>query len=173
MNVQQRRAKILALLKDAQVPVSASALAERLCVSRQIIVGDVALLRASGSHISATPRGYVYEKPEATQAFPFEGTLACKHTSEQLKEELYTIVDFGGYIFDVIIDHPLYGQIAGQLNIASRHDVDLFLEKITVENNARPLSALTGGIHLHRVGCRDKNTFSLIRNALEAKGIAL
>ena len=52
-----RRAAIGEILAQARAPVSAAALARRLAVSRQIIVGDVALLRAAGADILATPRG--------------------------------------------------------------------------------------------------------------------
>ena len=63
MNASQRRAHILDYLRAAQAPLSATALAQRLSVSRQIIVGDVALLRASGEGVTATPRGYVLDRP--------------------------------------------------------------------------------------------------------------
>ncbi|MDE8735186.1 transcription repressor NadR [Eubacteriales bacterium DFI.9.88] len=169
MDANKRRSQILALLKKSQMPVSASSLAEQLSVSRQIIVGDVAILRASGAHISATPRGYVYE--EEASAFPYEGLLACRHSPDQLQEELYTIVDYGGFVIDVTIEHPLYGQLSGPLNIGSRYDVDLFIEKVEAAENAKPLSVLTGGIHLHRIGCKDSAVFSLIKEKLDEKGI--
>ena len=169
MDANKRRSQILALLKKSQMPVSASSLAEQLSVSRQIIVGDVAILRASGAHISATPRGYVYE--EEASAFPYEGLLACRHSPDQLREELYTIVDYGGFVIDVTIEHPLYGQFSGALNLGSRYDVDLFLKQVREEDNAKPLSILTNGVHLHRIGCRDKETFDRIRNSLEDKKI--
>lgn len=169
MDAKERRNRILAKLQGCDTPISASSLAEELSVSRQIIVGDVALLRASGAHISATPRGYIYEQ-EASE-FPYEGLLACRHTTAQLEDELYTIVDFGGFVIDVTIEHPLYGQLSGPLNLGSRYDVDLFIEKVLAEENAKPLSVLTGGVHLHRIGCRDQAAFSLIRQQLTEKNI--
>ena len=96
LNAKARRKEILNTLRGSDVPVSASSLAQQLAVSRQIIVGDVALLRASGEKIASTPRGYIFEDPSSA-AFPFEGLIACCHAPEQLQEELYTIVDFGGY----------------------------------------------------------------------------
>ena len=68
MNAKERRQAILEQLKRAEKPVSATALARQYGVSRQIIVGDVALLRAGGEPISATPRGYVLDR---------EGTGCC------------------------------------------------------------------------------------------------
>ena len=57
MNAAQRRNLILEYLSAGERPQSAAALAQRLSVSRQVIVGDVALLRAGGAGITATPRG--------------------------------------------------------------------------------------------------------------------
>ena len=59
MNADSRRKEILQLLERQSGPLSAGRLAGRLGVSRQIIVGDIALLRASGTDITATPRGYI------------------------------------------------------------------------------------------------------------------
>lgn len=58
MHAQERRQEILKLLHQSAHPISASALAERFSVTRQVIVGDIALLRSSGADILATPRGY-------------------------------------------------------------------------------------------------------------------
>lgn len=170
MDAATRRQEILTTLRGADTPVSASSLARQLSVSRQIIVGDVALLRASGEKIASTPRGYVFDERSAT-AFPCEGLIACCHTPEQLQEELYTIVDFGGYVMNVMIEHPLYGQLSGTLNLGSRYDVDLFLKQVADETMARPLSVLTNGVHLHRIGCRDEETLDRIRQSLEEKNI--
>lgn len=169
MKAKERRTEILNTLKNSSTPVSASALAQQLSVSRQVIVGDVALLRASGLKISATPRGYIIEE-DPTDAFPFTGLLATKHSSEDTRDELYTIVDYGGYVLNVIIEHPIYGQLTGPLDIASRHDVDLFMESLTSRKEAMPLSTLTGGVHFHKIGCRSEQNFELIRKALEDKG---
>ena len=59
MDAAGRRRAIARALEDARRPVAASVLGERFGVSRQIVVGDVALLRAAGLEITATPRGYV------------------------------------------------------------------------------------------------------------------
>ena len=62
MHSDERRKAIASILRAADGPISASALAEKFSVSRQIIVGDIALLRSSGEEILATPRGYVTPK---------------------------------------------------------------------------------------------------------------
>ena len=50
MHAQERRQEILKLLHQSAHPISASALAERVSVTRQVIVGDIALLRSGLLH---------------------------------------------------------------------------------------------------------------------------
>ncbi|MBQ1331931.1 MAG: transcription repressor NadR [Lachnospiraceae bacterium] len=169
--MNSRQSKILEILKKSDRPVSASALADRFGVSRQSIVGDIALLRAGGEQITATARGYLLEGSERG-FWPYVGTAACRHTSEQLTDELYTVVDLGGTVIDVSIDHPIYGELTGRLDISSRYDADVFLQRVAEEDGALPISTLTGGFHLHRIGCRDRATFERILSALAEKGIA-
>ncbi|WP_051280578.1 transcription repressor NadR [Anaerovorax odorimutans] len=169
----QRREKILDLLAEADKPLSATIMASMFGVSRQIIVGDIALLRASGLNISATSKGYVYIPDDSdSEGYGFIGMIACKHSEEQLIDELYTIVDFGGCLLDVTIEHPIYGQISGKLNICSRYEAGIFSEKIK-DCNAKQLCDLTDGTHFHRIGCKDESIFQHIINALTQKGIAI
>ena len=51
MTAAERRTAILGLLETQVEPVNATALARQFSVSRQIIVGDVALLRAAGENV--------------------------------------------------------------------------------------------------------------------------
>ena len=82
---------------------------------------------------------------------------------------MYTIVDLGGSIIDVIVEHPIYGQLTGKLHLSSRYDVNQFLKKIT-HDNAKPLSQLTNGLHLHTIQCLDQETYQRIVDALDEKG---
>ncbi|MGN0702420.1 MAG: transcription repressor NadR [Lentihominibacter sp.] len=171
--MSKRCDKIKEMLMMSSGAVTASALAEKLGVSRQIIVGDIALLRAAGEDIVATSRGYIINSTMKTADYPFVGVVACRHTDEQLREELYTIVDFGATVIDVTIEHAIYGELSGKLNLSSRYDVDCFIKSVEEEENSAPISVLTGGVHLHRLGCRDKEIFEKIRSCLEEKGIAI
>lgn len=167
MHAKERREKIVEILKKNDQPVSASALARQLSVSRQVIVGDVALLRAANMLISATPRGYVLEELTArTDTY----TIACRHSKNNIVDELYTIVDNGGGLLDVTVEHPVYGQLLGQLRIFSRYDADMFLKKLD-KSKAPPLSTLTGGIHLHTISCPTPQIYQRIVEELEAKKI--
>lgn len=161
------------MLKRAHQPLSATCIAGVFHVSRQIVVGDIALLRASGHPIDSTPRGYLLNQSDCRDAmFPYVGIAACNHSAHQMAEELYTIVDYGGCAIDVTIEHPIYGQLSGALNIHSRYDADLFLKKAS-QLSSQPLSVLTSGIHLHKIGCRDESAFLRIKDALREKGFLL
>ena len=164
MDASRRRVRILDYLRAAKAPVSATALAKKLSVSRQIIVGDVALLRASGADISATPRGYVILKPSQDLI----RRVACRHDAAGMEAELCAVVDQGCSVLDVIVEHPVYGQLTGPLQLSSRYDVGQFLSRCA---GARPLSDLTGGIHLHTLSCPDEDAFCRVREALGAMGI--
>lgn len=165
MNTSQRRARILEYLRAAEVPLSATALAQRLSVSRQIIVGDVALLRAAGEAVSATPRGYVLDRPQSG----ITRTVACLHSGADMERELTLMVDQGCTVANVIVEHPVYGQLTGPLDLSSRYDVSEFIRKVE-ENAARPLSLLTDGIHLHTLRCPDAEAFQRVVKALEEAG---
>lgn len=166
MEADKRREWILQFLRERRTPVSASALARELGVSRQAIVGDIALLRAEGNSIVATARGYTMQ-PVSTGRYV--GKIACQHSLADTRSELLTIVRQGGEILDVVVEHYLYGEITGQLNIATLADVDAFIGKL-IHNKARLLSELTGGAHLHTVACRDAEAFASIKHALAEQG---
>ena len=168
MNAENRRQAILTLLSQSDAPVSAGTLASRFSVSRQIIVGDIALLRAAGADISATPRGYTVHREQ-------EGllrTVACVHTKEQTEQELNIMVDNGCAVLDVVVEHPIYGQMTGQLQLSSRYDVAQFMARCA-QAEARPLSGLTEGIHLHTLSCPDEGACERVRESLSRLGILL
>lgn len=166
MSAELRREELKKILLQAgDTPISATSLASRFSVSRQVIVGDIALLRASGEGIEATPRGYVMRRA----AVGIVTTLACVHDSADMEAELNIMVDNGCRVVDVIVEHPVYGQLTGQLDLSSRYDVSRFISS-TIENEAQPLSSLTGGVHLHTLQCPDKDAVERVKEALEAAG---
>lgn len=168
MKATDRRKTIIQILTNTHTPISATTIANQLKVSRQIIVGDVALLRAAGYEINATPKGYLLNENTSSDT-RFIGKIACQHAPEDTTKELYLIVDHGGEIVDVIIEHPIYGELLGRLNLTSRYDVDEFMEKVT-ESHVELLSSLTEGVHLHTIACKDKNTFKQIKKSLTEAG---
>lgn len=162
-----RRAEIAEILSKAEAPVSAASLASKLGVSRQVIVGDIALLRASGAEITATPRGYITGKSGGG----LRRTVATIHNElAEMERELNIMVDNGCTVLDVVIEHAVYGQLTGELLLSSRHDVRQFMERISSEQ-APPLSTLTGGIHLHTLLCPDEESFGRTVRELDEAGI--
>ena len=166
MDGKARRDALLGELRQSGQPVSASALARKLGVSRQIIVGDVALLRSAGAEIAATPRGYVLQEGETG----LRRQVACRHTAGEMAAELYAMVDNGCTVLDVIVEHPVYGQLTGSLQLRSRYDVDQFVER---SRGVSPLSRLTEGIHLHTLLCPDEAALERVREALRQLDILL
>ncbi len=168
MTANERRLAIEKSLACATAPLSASFLAANLGVSRQIVVGDIALLRAGGAQIEATPRGY---RLASCEAQGFVGMLACVHgMGDALQEELFIIVDNGGIVEDVAVENPLYGELRANLHITNRYEATTFCARAAEEPNSL-LSCLTGGVHLHSVRCPDEASFVRIKNALAAAGI--
>ena len=164
MNSTERRAAILKALNEADRPLSATALAAKLAVSRQIIVGDVALLRAGGEAVVATARGYVMERPQGV-----ERKVVCCHASGDMARELNLMVDYGCTVEDVAVEHAVYGQISGRLDVSSRYEVGEFLRRVEA-GNAKPLSDLTAGIHTHTLRCPDEAAFEGLLKALRDAG---
>lgn len=169
MTSEERRIQIEEILNNNSEPITASALAKRFSVSRQVVVGDIALMRAKGLKIFATPRGYVIDREDETECV---FTVACIHNDENMKKELYAVVDNGGTVHDVTVEHPIYGEIVGELHLKSRYDVDLFLKKVE-DKTVQPLMRLTGGIHLHTIKCKDDETKKRIIDALKNEKIIL
>ena len=167
MTASERRSLILNQLTGSDIPCSAAALARQFGVSRQIIVGDIALLRASGCNITATARGYLI--PSGTG---LTCQLACTHPAELTQEELYIMVDCGCTVIDVIVEHPVYGQLTASLQLSSRYDVDQFVHSMA-SSDARPLSALTEGIHLHTLACPSDDALAHLKEKLRQMGVLL
>ncbi len=165
METQVRRQAILERLQGAEVPLSASALAGEFSVSRQAIVGDIALLRAAGNEIDATPRGYLLRREQGGLL----RQVACVHTQEDMGRELEICVDNGCTVLDVVVEHPVYGQLTGLLQISSRYDIRQFLEQVE-RHRAKPLSVLTEGVHLHTLRCPDEAACRRVTAALEKEG---
>ncbi len=170
MNASERRTSILETIRTENTAVSASRLAKRFGVSRQIIVGDIALLRASGYEITSTPRGYCL--PPSVEPVGIRRRIVCRHSEDQILDEFYAVVDNGGTVQDVIIDHPLYGELIGSLQISSRADAEAFVQNCR-ESSAPPLSLLTDGVHSHTIVCPDSVSFDRIAKALSHLGISI
>jgi transcriptional regulator of NAD metabolism len=159
----------VAWMRRRPAAVSGAELAEQFEVSRQCVVQDIAILRAGGTEIVATPRGY--RLPDATKLAHRE-ILACDHPPERTEEELQILVDHGVKIIDVIVEHPLYGELRGSLMLESRADVQDFLQQMCTKK-ASLLSSLTGGIHLHTVEAHRAEMVTRAKATLRERGFLL
>ncbi len=164
----ERRQVLLRIVRESVTPVTGADLATTLGVSRQVIVQDVAILRAAGSEIIATPRGYVL--PGASVSGQPRTVVAVQHGRDQIEIELVTLVDLGIRIVDVVIEHPVYGELRGLLMVESRFDVRAFMTRL---EGSEPLLALTRGVHLHTLEASRPDVLERGRQALRDLGILL
>lgn len=165
MNSNERRETILNKLNSGNEPIKGSYLAEELNVTRQVIVKDIAIIRASGIKIIATPSGYMIEDK---RKIGFERIIALKHENEEIEDELSTIIKYGGIVKDVIVEHPLYGEIKGNLMIKNQFDIINFINKMN-KSKAEPLMKLTKGVHLHTIEAESEEILQRIIKELEEK----
>lgn len=164
MSGQERREQILALLKESANPVSGMALAKRLDVSRQVIVQDVALLRANGEKILSTNRGYVVSSDKRCSR-----VFKVIHTDEQVEEELNLYVDFGARVEDVFVYHKVHGVIRADMNIRSRVDVKQYMWDISTGKSTQ-LMKLTSNYHYHTISADSEEILDMIQDELQRRG---
>lgn len=152
---EERRLQLLQILKSSDQPITGSELSKKANVSRQVIVGDITLLKAKNEPIIATSQGYLYMhtagKPQS-----FERTVACRHEPSRTEEELYLLVDLGITVKNVSIEHPIYGDLTASIMVSNRKDVQQFLAKMMETNASLLLELTTDGIHLHTLNARSE-----------------
>ncbi len=165
MNGENRRAGILQELQNNKIAISGTSFAKEFGVSRQVIVTDVALLRAQGYDIVPTHRGYILrdKKCGATRVFK------VIHTEDEAEEEMQLIVDQGGTLLDVFIYHRIYGIIRGELNIHSRRDITNYLREIK-DGKSKLLSRSTSGYHYHTIQADSEEILDEIHQKLQDRG---
>ena len=169
MKADERRNSIMEMLMREKKAIKGTTLAESFNVTRQIIVKDIAILRAKGNNIIATPDGYMINDNSDNRV---KSVIAVNHTEDEMESELEIVVKYGGIIEDVIVEHPLYGEIKGILKIKNLNDLNKFtgyFEKV----EAKPLSALTNGIHLHTISADSEENMNFIKMELKEKGFIL
>ena len=168
MDGKSRRQEIIRLLQHTTQPLSGSALAKQLGVSRQVIVQDVALLRTEYS-ILATAQGYLlYVAPGRGH----QRAYLVKHTLDDIYQELTSIVGLGGRVLDVIVEHDVYGQLQADLNLNTIHDVELFCNRLA-HSSSGPLFPISAGVHLHTVEAESEEILDQIEDTLRKHGYLL
>ena len=165
----KRREAIVELLLNKKAPIKGVDLATKFNVTRQIIVKDIAILRAKGNNIIATPDGYMFNDDNGNRV---RAIIAVNHNKDEMISELEIVVKYGGVIEDVIVEHPIYGEIKGLLMIKNLNDLNKFRKSFELSDSTL-LSSLTNGIHLHTISVDTKENMELIKKELKEKGIIL
>ena len=164
MTGQERRDAMIEMIRNSEKPVSGTALAKQFAVSRQVIVQDIALIRAAGYEVLSTHRGYLLgQKNSVTRIFK------VSHTDEEIADELNLIVDLGGKVLDVQINHKVYGRMKADLGIHSRKQVQDFIEEIR-SGKSSPLKNITSNYHYHTVEADSEEVLDLIGKELNKRG---
>ena len=158
MSGEERRGKIIQALKNSDKAVSATTLAKEFDVSRQVIVQDVALLRANGKNIFSTNRGYLIQEDEETTR-----VFKVQHEDDEVEKELTTIVDLGGTVEDVFVYHKVYGVLRAEMNIKSRMDIRNYMEEIR-SGKSSLLKNVTSGYHYHTVRAQMKRVLAKVQD---------
>ena len=164
MTGEERRLKIIELLNHSDTPLSGTALARQVGVSRQVIVQDIALLRANSHNIVSTNQGYLLaDSPGASRVFK------VIHTDEEVEDELSLIVDCGGRVEDVFVSHKIYNIVKAPMNIRSRLDVKRFMDNLA-SGKSSLLKNVTSGYHYHTVTADSEEILDYIHEALKKRG---
>lgn len=164
MSGEERRRAIIKYISGSSRPVSGAKLAEHFGVSRQVIVQDVALLRAEGTEIFSTNRGYICNMPSRV-----ERVYYVQHDDSRITEELNLIVDNGGKVEDVFVHHEVYGELRAELSVDSRKKVAGFIREIE-SGKSSPLNTITSGYHYHTVTAESGDILDTIEEELREKG---
>lgn len=167
---EERRNKLLEILRESPEPVTGSELSRLTHVSRQVIVSDVTLLKAKNEPIIATSQGYIYMSPANSKHY--ERIITCSHSPEQTEQELNLLVDLGITIKDVKIEHPVYGDLTASIMVSSRREVRQFIQRIA-DSNASYLSVLANGVHLHTLSADSEQHLDEAEAALKEAGFLI
>lgn len=171
MTGEERRTNILHRLQETDTPLSGTALAKAFHVSRQIIVQDIALMRAENYGIISTNKGYLLRSEKTENTHP-KRVFFVKHSTQQVLEEFLTVIELGGKVLDVAVEHEIYGQIRVDLLIETEADAVDFYEKLLVCRD-NPLKVLTDDCHYHTVAAPSEKLLDLIEAELRSKGLLI
>lgn len=162
MSGEQRRKEIIDCLVRSKEPLSGSDLAKKFNVSRQVIVQDIALIRANNLNIESTHRGYVID-------MPCSRVFKLKHEDDEVRKELEIIIDNGGNVKDVFVFHKVYNIIRADMNIKSRRDIEKYMEDLRT-GKSTCLKNITSGYHYHTVVADNEETLDIIQEELDKVG---
>ncbi|MGN0162724.1 MAG: 3H domain-containing protein [Candidatus Ornithomonoglobus sp.] len=164
MSISERTEAILERISQSSSPVSGSRLSEEFGVSRQIIVKDIAALKAQGNDIIATTKGYMLHRIPMP-----ERVFKVVHRDDEIQQELQAIVDAGGIVRDVFVWHKIYGKIEGELDIKTYEDITEYINSLKTGRSS-PLKNVTNEYHYHTVTAKSDAALDKVRAALDKIG---
>ncbi len=165
MDKHKRHTELIKMLKNSKEAISGEEFSKHFDVSRQVIVKDIASLRHEGEEILSTSRGYVLDRKQG-----FRKVVAVKHNSDQIREEIEIILRNGGKVIDVMVEHPVYGEIRGDISIATDEELTKFVALIN-SSKAKPLLSVSDeGVHLHTIEVQSRIQYEQIEKELKEKG---
>lgn len=167
MKAEKRREEILSLIGNTDSPIPANVLKEKFDVSRQVIVQDIAILRANGFDVIATNRGYVLNvKKQASRVFK------CRHSFDEIVDEGALIIEAGGKVEDIFVNHRVYGRISARLDLYNRTHVEELYRSL-VSGASKPLMSVTDGYHYHTISAADESALDNIESLLRERGFLI
>ena len=157
----ENKKKILKILEKSDVPIKGKELAEKISVSRQMIIQYISKLKSEGHKIISTREGYILEREEGLRKM-----IAVKHSTEEIEKELVAIIKAGGNVLDVIVEHPIYGEIKGRIDVKNEEDVIKFMSLLKT-TKATPLLELANGVHIHTIEVPNEKVFEKVKEAIK------
>ncbi len=167
MKAEKRREEILSLIGNTDNPIAANALSAKFAVSRQVIVQDIAILRANGYDVISTNKGYLLNSNvRASRVYK------CRHTFDEIVEEGMIIIEAGGKIDDIFVNHRVYGRISARLDLQNRTHVEELYRSL-VSGASKPLMSVTDGYHYHTVTAESEEVLDEIEKRLRLRGFLI
>ncbi len=167
MKGEKRREEILSLIGNTENPIPANVLKERFKVSRQVIVQDIAVLRAGGFDITSTNRGYVLGRTARASR-----VVKCRHSFDEIVDEGVLVIESGGRIEDVYVNHRVYGRISAKLDLYNRTNVEELYRSL-VSGASKPLMSVTDGYHYHTITAETEEVLDGIERTLRERGFLI
>ena len=128
-------------------------------------------MRAENHNILSTNKGYIYQAEDSRNLQP-KRVFYIRHANGQVLDEFLTVIELGGKILDVAVEHEIYGQIRVDLLIETAQDAQEFYQKL-LHCRDNPLMILTDGCHYHTVAAPSEKLLDLIESELREKGFLL
>ena len=96
----------------------------------------------------------------------------CRHSFDELVEEGALIIELGGRIEDIFVNHRVYGKISARLSLHNRMHVEELYRSL-VSGASKPLMIVTDGYHYHTVTADSEETLDKLENKLRERGFLI